>query len=93
MENEVVHCKKFKIVYHKARGFGGKDAMPFEVNFSSNGWDFQSIERTIVNEVAERINIGMSQKDIANELKKSRPYINKIYKKACSLGLVIKKEG
>ncbi len=39
LEEESIAGRKFKIVYQKARVFGGKDALPFEVNLHNGIWD------------------------------------------------------
>jgi len=89
LENENINIRKFKIIYSKARSFGGTDSLPLEVSLSSDGWGFQSIEKTNLDFVVERMNIKVAQKDIASELGKSRPYINKLVQKARKLGLII----
>lgn len=88
LENEMIATKKFKIEYQKYRSFSGIDILPFEVGLSQNGWEFQSMEQTNIERIAERLNIKMTHKDIAIELGVSRPYITKIAKKARSLGLL-----
>ncbi len=88
LENEMIATKKFKIEYQKYRSFGGADILPFEVGLSPHGWEFQSMEQTNIERIAERLNIKMTHKDIAIELGVSRPYITKIAKKARSMGLL-----
>lgn len=88
LENEMIATKKFKIEYQKYRSFSGADILPFEVGLSQHGWEFQSMEQTNIERIAERLNIKMTHKDIAIELGVSRPYITKIAKKARSMGLL-----
>jgi RecA-family ATPase len=88
LENENLNIKKFKVVYQKARSFGGSDSLPLEISLSPEGWGFQAIEQTNLDMVIERMNMKMSQKDISVELKYSRPYINKLVQKARKMGLI-----
>lgn len=89
LESEDQDITKFKINYLKKRSFGGIHGLSFEASLSKDkGWSHQAIEQTNIELVIERMNMKMSQKDIAIELKKSRPYINKLVKKARKLGLL-----
>lgn len=89
LESEDQDTTKFKINYLKKRSFGGTHGLSFEASLSKiNGWSHQAIEQTNIDLVIERMNMKMSQKDIAIELKKSRPYINKLVQKARKLGLL-----
>jgi hypothetical protein len=88
LENEITNTKKFKIEYHKARAFGGKDSFPFEVSLTKFGWEYQSMEQNNVHRIAEMLNMGIKQHEIAKELVLSRPYICKLVKKARATGLL-----
>lgn len=85
------NVKKFKIEYQKNRGFSGADAMSFEASVSFEGWNYQTLEKTNLELIVERLNIGMTHREIATELKVSRPYISKLASKAKAQGLI--KEG
>ncbi len=90
LESEDQDVTKFKINYLKKRSFGGVHGLPFEASISKNNiWTHKAIEQTNMEFVIERMNMKMSQKDIANELKKSRPYVNKLVQKARKLKLLI----
>lgn len=88
MEDECVNIKKIKIVYQKARGFQGLDCLPYEVSFNELQWNYRSLEQNNMEKIVERMNIGMSQKEIAHELQVSRPYVSKMVKKGKSSGMI-----
>lgn len=89
-EDEQINLKKFKISYEKARDFGGKDAMSFEVSFENGIWSYQSLERTTIEEIVKRMNMGINQVSIAKELNVSPPYVNKLVMAARRQGLLNK---
>src|SRR6267142_1164061 len=88
LENEISSTKKFKIEYQKNRSFGGKEAFPFEVSLTQNGWEYQSMEQNNTSRIAEMINMGLKQHDIAKDMIVSRAYVCKIVKQARRLGLI-----
>lgn len=90
LEEDNVTAKKFKVVYQKARDFGGKDALPYEVILENGIWSHQSVEQTNMLKVIERLSVGMSQNAIAKELGVSQPYVNKLAKKAKIMGITSK---
>jgi len=90
LESDVMNSKKFKIAYQKNRNFAGKDALSFEATLTPIGWEFQSMEKTNIEIVVERIQLNMSQKEIAVEMGWSRPYVNKLVMQAKERGFIIK---
>lgn len=90
LEEENVNVKKFKVVYHKARLFGGKDALPYEVSLENGFWTYRSMDQTEMDKVIEKLNAGMNQRDIAKELLCSQSKIFKIVQKARKFGLLQK---
>ena len=88
LESDISNTRKFKIAYQKHRNFGGKDALPFEVTLTPAGWEFQSMERTNIDLVVERIKLKMTHKEISTEMGWSRPYVSKLYSQAKSQGFV-----
>ncbi len=88
LEEENFTGKKFKIVYQKARNFGGKDAIPFEANFEQGIWSYQSSERKEMDRVIEMYNLGMTQTAIALELHCGQSKVAKMIKKARLTGII-----
>jgi hypothetical protein len=88
LEDENVKGKKFKIVYQKARAFGGKDALPFEVTLENSIWTYRSMDQTDMDKVIEMFGMGMKQRDISKELILSLSKVNRLLKKARQLGLL-----
>lgn len=89
LESDVANSKKFKIAYQKHRNFGGKDSLSFEVTLHPYGWEFQSMEKTNIELVVERIKLKMSHKEIATEFGWSRPYVSKLYSQAKVQGYLV----
>lgn len=88
LEEENILGRKFKIVYQKARVFGGKDALPFEVNLHNGIWKYQSIEQTEIDRVVEMIGCKMTQMAIAKELGCGQPKVAKLVRQARKFGLL-----
>lgn len=88
LEEESILGRKFKIVYQKSRVFGGKDALPFEVNLHNGIWDYRSMEQTEMDRVIDLLGLKMSQRDIAKELCISLGKTNKLIQKGRKLGLI-----
>lgn len=88
LEENDVKGKKFKIVYQKARLFGGKEALSFEANLEAGVWSHRSIELSILDRVIESLNAGMTQRDMAKELLISQSTVNRLIKKARITGRV-----
>lgn len=88
LEEDSIQGRKFKIVYQKARVFGGKDALPFEVNLYNGNWHYQSLEQTEMDRVIELNCLKMSQRDIAKDIGLSLSKVNRLLQKAKKLGLI-----
>lgn len=89
LEEEGNFTKKMKVVYQKSRIFGGKEVLPYEISFAHGTWNYYSVELTMLDKVVERIEMKMTQSEIAKEFNVSRPYINKLVKKAKKIGKLI----
>jgi KaiC/GvpD/RAD55 family RecA-like ATPase len=88
LEEENIAGRKFKIVYQKSRVFGGKDALPFEVNLENAVWTFKSMEQTDMDKVIDLYGMKMSQRDMAKDLGLALSKVNRLIKKAKDLGLI-----
>ena len=88
LEENDIKGKKFKIVYQKARLFGGKEALSYEANLEAGIWSHRSIELSILDRVIESLNAGMSQREMAKELFISQSTVNRLIKKARLTGRV-----
>jgi len=88
LETEAVLNKKFKIDYQKARTFGGKDALQFEVTLAPTGWSHQSMEITTMDRIIEMLKLNMSHKEISLELGFTRSYISRLVRKGIKEGLI-----
>lgn len=80
--------KKFKVVYQKARAFGGKDAMPYEVTLDNGNFTYQSAEMSAIDKVIECLNAGMTQREIAKEMFVSQATVHKLVKKSRLTGRI-----
>lgn len=88
LEEENTFGKKFKIVYQKARMFGGKDALPFEATLENGMWNYCSNEQSDMDKVIALVSLKMNQRDIAKELLLSLSKVNRLIKKAKILKLI-----
>lgn len=88
LEEESILTKKFKIVYQKARAFGGRDALPFEVTLHNGKWSYQSMQKTEMDQVIDMVGLKMNQRDIAKDLGLSLGKVNKLIRKAKDLRLI-----
>jgi RecA-family ATPase len=88
MEDDNLSAKKFKVVYQKARLFGGKDALSYEVTLDNSFWSYRSIELSVLDKVIENLNAGLKQREIAKELFISQSTVNRLIKKARLTGRV-----
>jgi putative DNA primase/helicase len=80
--------KKFTLKYKKARIFGGQEALPFEITLDAGLWNYRSIEQTELENIVERINMKMTQRDISKELLISLSKVNRLVSKARKLGMI-----
>ena len=85
---ENCHIKKFRIVYQKARDFGGKDGLPFEISLENNKWTYQSTDQTDMDRCIELHMLGMKQEPIARDIGCSQSKVAKLLAKARKLGLI-----
>lgn len=88
LEEENISIKKFKVVYEKARLFGDKDILPFEVQLENNKWSYQSMDKTNLEKVVEMVKSKMSQRDIAKELLLPQTTVFRLTKKAKEIGML-----
>ena len=88
LEEESIRTKKFKIVYRKSRVFGGKDALPFEVNFENGFWSSQSLEETEIQRIVDMVRMKMTQRSIAQELGYCQSKVCRLIEKAKKRGLI-----
>jgi putative DNA primase/helicase len=76
----------FEVHFEKSRGIYGADVEPFEAKLEDGVWTMKSIRSSSLEKVIRLTKDGYSQKDIADELGKSKGYISKLVSQA-------KKEG
>jgi len=89
-ESEKIRSRKFKIEYQKSRTFGGQDSLPFEVELTQAGWNFESSEKNNKCRIIEMVNdLGMKPKDIATDIGLSVSFVYRMIKKARQQGLII----
>jgi hypothetical protein len=88
LEDDKEYGRKIKVVYKKARVFGGKDALSYEVTFKEGFWNFQSIEKTEMDLVIEKTCLKINQHTIAKELGCSQSKVAKLVMKARKLGIL-----
>lgn len=84
---------RFVVSYEKFRGFHGDDSKPFEAHLTKdvNGkdcWLVKDIEQSNYDKVVTLLNEGMSQKDIAEELKINKSNVSRYTKRANEEGLL-----
>jgi putative DNA primase/helicase len=72
---------RFEVHFEKTRGFTGPDAEPFEATLSEAGWDTRGIEDVLDGRVWALHQQGAKQRDIAQEVGKSAPTVNRIIKR------------
>ena len=83
---------RFIVQYEKNRHFHGDDAKPFEALLMASpagtqAWTFKDLEQSRMERVVAMLKEGMSQKDIAAELKVSKGTVSKDKDKAVKQGL------
>lgn len=88
LEEETISSKKFKIVYGKNRNFFGIDALSYEVILQNGIWSFQSMEKSELDMVVEKVRLKITQKTIADELNCTQSKVAKLVKKAKRLGML-----
>ena len=75
-------AQRFKIVYQKARAFGGKDRATYEVTLADEIFSYRSIEVCTLDKIRECLDANMSQREIAKELLISQTTVHRLIKKA-----------
>lgn len=83
----------FEVHFEKARGLYGDETKPFEVQLmmSPDGvqtWSKKSMEKSTAEKVAQYLNDGMKQSDIADLMGITKGAVSKAKKKASELGLL-----
>lgn len=88
---------RFEVRYTKSRGFTGADARPFEAKLEIRDgvavWTMKDVEDSRAEQVAELLDGGLKQKDIAEKLGIDPSNVSRHAKIARELGLVRVKEG
>ena len=84
---------RFEIVFEKHRNIWGDDIPQVEaqlIDLPEGGfsWGVQHLEQTRLQTVADMLNDGMKQADIAGEMGISQSTVSKLKGRACELGLV-----
>jgi RecA-family ATPase len=82
----------FKITFSKKRNFFGQDAESFEAYLGHNAkWTMKTQSQSTFDKVVELSKLGLSQTEIAIELKINRSNVCRAYKKAVEMGLISEK--
>lgn len=84
---------RFEVHFEKARGIYGEDVKPFEAQLTISAddkfiWSTKDLEESMTEKVAQLLNEGMAQKDIADFLKISKGTVSKHKYKAIERGLL-----
>lgn len=83
---------RFELHFEKARGLYGDDAKPFEAMLMEKDgkllWMCKDLDQSLTEKVAELLNQGLLQNEIAEELKISKGTVSKHKNKAVSQGLI-----
>jgi len=83
---------RFEVHFEKARNIHGDDVKPFEATLSTIGgkqvWLLKDIEDSLTTKVADLLNQGVAQHEIADILSISKGYVSKLNYKAKTQGLL-----
>jgi hypothetical protein len=84
----------FEVRFEKSRGLYGDDTKPFEAKLTLNKdgkqtWATREIEETTLDRVVELYGLGLSQKDMADELGVNKSSVSRAMKRAKELGLIV----
>lgn len=86
---------RFEVRYEKSRGFAGDDARPFEVRLETRDgvalWTFKDLDQRRAEQVADLLNEGCTQKEVADILDIDKSNVSRAAKRARELGLVTPK--
>ena len=78
---------RFELHFEKNRGFHGDDAKPFEAALGSGGWSTRDLADADMARVVALSAEGMTTRDIAEEMGKSKSAVSRLQKKARDAGL------
>ncbi len=84
---------RFEVHYEKHRGFYGDDAKPFEAKLTTEldgrlTWTTKDLEQSLMERVADLLNDGIPQSEIAEMVGTSKGNVSKLKKKAQAQGLL-----
>ncbi|MGB9500379.1 MAG: AAA family ATPase [Dissulfuribacterales bacterium] len=76
----------FEVHFEKSRGIYGQDVEPFEARLEGGVWTTKSIKRSAYEKAVRLTKEGYSQKEIGEEIGKSKGYISKLMRQAKKKG-------
>ena len=76
----------FEVHFEKSRGIYGPDVEPFEARLEDGLWTVKSIKRSTYEKVIRLTKEGYSQKEIGDEIGKSKGYVSKLVRQAKEKG-------
>jgi putative DNA primase/helicase len=76
----------FEVHFEKSRGIYGADVEPFEARLSDGVWTTKSIKRSAYEKTVRLIKDGYSQKEIGEEIGKTKGYVSKLVRQAKEKG-------
>ena len=76
----------FEIHFEKSRGIYGADVEPFEARLENGVWTMKSIKHSAYEKTVKLTKDGYSQKEIADEIGKTKGYISKLVRQAKEKG-------
>ena len=76
----------FEVHFEKSRGIYGSDVEPFEARLEDGVWTMKSIKRSAYEKVIKLTIDGYSQKEIGEEIGKSKGYVSKLVRQAKAKG-------
>ena len=82
---------RFEVHFSKARGLLGDDVKPFEAHLTggpsgTDTWTWKLLDDVRANQMQELVDSGMSQRDVANEMRVSQGTVSKSLKRLRELG-------
>ncbi len=90
---ESIQGARFEVHFEKARHVIGEDAQPFEAWLNSNehglqAWTIKTVVESTLERVVELSNLGLSNREIADDLNVNKSTVSRAYKKAVQEGLI-----
>ena len=76
----------FEVHFEKSRGIYGPDVEPFEARLEDGFWTVKSIKRSAYEKAVRLIREGYSQKEVGDEIGKSKGYVSKLVRQAKEKG-------